>query len=85
MSEVEINLSDEPDGFGFFYGTARRGDAVLRVNILPPMHLWQGDIMLDDAKPDPTHWQVFADGELLALIERQEDVGPALVPLLTNR
>jgi hypothetical protein len=28
--------------------------------------------------------QVFADGELLARIEREEDVGAALVPLLTS-
>jgi hypothetical protein len=39
-------------------------------------------VQLDGFKPDPTHWQVFADGEPLAKIERQEDVGPALLPLL---
>jgi hypothetical protein len=84
MNDVEIQLSDRPDGFGFFYGTARKGDAVVRVNILPPENLWQGDVMLGDGKPDPTHWQVFADGELIARIERQEDVGPAPVPLLIS-
>jgi len=78
-------LSERPDGFGFFYGEARKGDTVVRVNILPPAHLWAGDFPLDDHKPDPTHWQVFADGELIARIERQEDVGAALVPLLTSR
>jgi hypothetical protein len=82
---VEINLSDQPDGFGFYCGTARRGASVVRVNILPPTYLWQGDVMPDGARPDRTHWQVFADGELIARIERQEDVGPALVPLLIGQ
>jgi hypothetical protein len=85
VSNIEIQLSGKPDGFGFFYGTARRGDTVVRVNVLPPAFLWQGDMQLDDHKPDATHWQVFADGELIAKIARQEDVGAALVPLLTNR
>jgi hypothetical protein len=85
VSEIEIHLSQQPDGFGFFYGTARRGETVVHVNILPPEHLWAGCIMLDEHKPDPTHWCVYADGELLARIERQEDVGAALVPLLTSR
>jgi hypothetical protein len=85
VSEVEIQLSSQPDGFGFFYGTARRGDTVVQVNILPPEHLWAGSLMLEEHRPDPTHWQVFADGELIARIARQEDVGAALVPLLTAR
>jgi hypothetical protein len=85
VGELDIRLSDRPDGYGFWYGTARKGDAVVRVNVLPPEHLWAGDVQLDGFKPDPTHWQVFADGELLAKIERQEDVGASLVPLLTER
>jgi hypothetical protein len=82
VGEVDIWLSDRPDGCGFYSGAARRGDAVVRVNVLPPAFLWAGDFPLDDYKPDPTHWQVFADGELIARIVRQEDVGASLVPLL---
>jgi|KBSSwiStaDraftv2_1062776.scaffolds.fasta_scaffold18548_7 hypothetical protein len=85
MNEIEIQLIDRPDGLGFFRGTARRGDAVVHVNILPPEHLWAGCIMLEEHRPDPTHWQVFADGELVGRIEREEDVGAALVPLLSER
>jgi hypothetical protein len=83
--DIEIQLSGEPDGLGFYYGQARKGDAVVQVNVLPPAHLWAGDMMLPNTKPDPTYWQVFADGELIARIARQEDVGAALVPLLTGR
>jgi hypothetical protein len=77
-------VSDRPDGFGFYQGDARRGDQVIRVNILPPAYLWQGDMQLDDHRPDPTHWKVYADGELIARIERQEEVAASLVPLLTK-
>jgi hypothetical protein len=82
---IDIKLSEQPDGFGFFYGEARKGDSVVRVNILPPEPLWTGSLMLDEHRPDPTHWQVWADGELIARIARQEDVGPALLPLLSAR
>ena len=85
ICDVEIKLSEQPDGYGFFYGTAHRGDTVVRVNVLPPAHLWSGDMQLDDYKPDPKMWQVFADGELIGRIERQEDVGAALAQLLTSR
>jgi hypothetical protein len=85
MGDVEIRLSEQTDGFGFFYGEARLGERIVSVNILPPEPLWTGCAMLDEHRPDPTHWQVFADGELIARIERQQDVGPALVPLLAAR
>jgi hypothetical protein len=35
----ESKLSAEPDGFGFFYER-------VRVDVLPPDHLWRGDIKL---------------------------------------
>src|SRR5262245_4625507 len=63
MRQVDVRLSDSPDGFGFYYGTARMGDAVVQVNIVPPEHLWAGDMRLELSQPDATHWQVFADGE----------------------
>jgi hypothetical protein len=82
---IEIRLSEQPDGFGFFYSEARKGDQVVRVNIMPPEYLWAGCIMLDEHRPDPKMWTVYADGQLIARIARQEDVGPALLPLLTAR
>jgi hypothetical protein len=83
MTDVEIKLS-EHDGYGLS-GIARRGETVVRVNILPPEHLWAGCIILEEHRPDPTHWCVLADGKLIARIEREEDVGAALVPLLASR
>jgi hypothetical protein len=84
MSDIDIQLREQPDGYGLS-GTARRGDAVVQVDILPPAYLWAGDFKLHDQKLDPRMWQVFAGGEPIARIEREEDVGAALVPLLARR
>jgi hypothetical protein len=84
MSEIEIKLSQRVDGFGFIRGEARKGDTVVHVNMLPPEPLWTGSIMLEEHQPDPEMWLVFADGELIAKIARQEDVGAALAQLLTD-
>ena len=75
-STLDLRLAEHPSGF---YGEALKDDAVVRLNILPPAYLWAGHCPL---KLDPRMWQVFADGELLGCIERDEDVGPALLPLL---
>ena len=84
-SKVALKLSSQPDGFGFFYGRASLGDAVVSVNILPPAPLWRGDMKLPDHPPDPTKWIIFADGDEIARVERRENLGDALVPLLTVR
>jgi hypothetical protein len=41
--------------------------------------------MLDVHRPDPRMGRVFVDGERIASIQRQEDVGAALVPLARGR
>jgi hypothetical protein len=84
MSEIEVKLSQRVDGFGFIRGEARKGDTVVHVNMLPPEPLWAGSIMLEEHQPDPKMWLVFADGELIAKIARQEDVGAALAQRLTD-
>ena len=69
-----LKLSAEPDGFGFFYGWAERTGERVRVDVLPPAHLWHGDIELEgQGKPDLKAWVIFVDGEELARVERRED------------
>jgi hypothetical protein len=46
-----LKLSAEPDGFGFFYGWAERNGERVRVDVLPPEHLWRGDIKLEGQNP----------------------------------
>ena len=74
---VELRLAEHHFGF---YGQALQGDTVVYLDILPPAYLWVGDI----PHADPTHWSVYADGELIARIQRAADVGPALLPLLQS-
>jgi hypothetical protein len=77
---AELRLAEHPDGIGLC-GEALTGDAVMHLQILPPAYLWAGYCPF---RLDPRMWQVFADGELIARIERDEDVGPALLPLLQS-
>lgn len=70
----DLKLSVEPDGFGFYYGWAERNGERVRVDVLPPEHLWRGDIKLEGQKPDPKAWVLYLDGEEFARVERREDI-----------
>jgi hypothetical protein len=74
----KLKLSAEPDGFGFFYGWAERNGERVRVDVLPPEHLWRGDIKLEGQKPDARAWILYLDGEEFTRVERREDV-PAIL------
>ena len=81
--KVEVKLSARPDGYGFFYGEARLGDAFCRVNVLPPAPLWDGNMQLENHPPDPEQWIIYVDGEEIARVKRREDLGAAMLPRLT--
>lgn len=66
MSETKFVLKDTPDGFGFIYGVYRDGEDSHRVDILPPINHWNGDIQLSGYKPHKTDWILFIDGEEVA-------------------
>ena len=76
--KLTLRLSSEPDGFGFYYGWAERDGEQVRVDVMPPEHLWRGDILLSDHRPDPMAWTVYADGQELARIGKLEELGNAL-------
>jgi hypothetical protein len=75
-----LKLSAEPDGFGFFYGWAERDGERVRVDLLPPDHLWRGDIKLEGQMPDAKAWILYIDGQEFARVERREDL-PAILGL----
>lgn len=75
----EFKLSSRPDGFGFFYGWVERNGEHVRVDVLPPAPLWEGDFR--NPEPDPEAWVVYFDGEEFARVGRRED----LVPLITGK
>jgi hypothetical protein len=74
-----LKLSAEPDGFGFFYGWVERDGEHVRVDVLPPEHLWRGDLELEGHKPDPKAWVIYLDGEEFARVERREDLAAVLL------
>jgi hypothetical protein len=82
MTGNMLQLSEHPDIPGVYYGAAQCDDAVVHIDILPPAYLWAG---ATPPNTDSTRWCVYADGRLLGRIEREEDVGPALLPLLEAR
>ena len=64
---VEINLKAMPDGFGFIYGEGvdARGES-RRINIMPPLSHWRGDIKMDTNGPNTTDWVLYVDGDEVA-------------------
>jgi hypothetical protein len=49
---MTLQLNSRPDGFGWLYGsyTASNGDRV-RIDIMPPLDQWAGDMQLDVRTP----------------------------------
>ena len=76
-------LKPEPDGFGFLYGTITAPNGVtIRVDIMPPLPHWRGDIKLNgEGAPHPTDWVVFWDGEEVARVTARDDIAPAVLAL----
>lgn len=82
---IGLNLSREPDEFGFYYGTASLGDAFCRVNVMPPVACWTGGQKLAGYEPDPEFWVVYADGEEVARVKRREDLAAAMLLHLAEK
>ena len=84
MSEaITLQLSREPDEFGFYYGMASLGDAFCRVNVMPPVAFWTGAQKLNGYEPDPECWVVYTDGEEIARVKRREELAAAMLPRLS--
>ena len=62
---VDLKLSPNPDGYGFHYGTVDVDGEVHRVNVLPPIALWKGDMKLPKYQAHETDWIAFVNGEEL--------------------
>jgi len=83
--KLDLKLSEAPDQYGFFYGTAQLGEQFSRVNVLPPRAQWAGGEMLEGYKPDDKKWIVYADGEEIARMEKRADIAGALLPALKKK
>ncbi|MGE3702627.1 MAG: hypothetical protein AB7G08_28255 [Hyphomicrobiaceae bacterium] len=78
-TSVCIRLKPLPDGFGFIYGDAvdARGES-RRINIMPPIAFWRGDIKLDKQGPHPSEWVLYVDGGEVARAVTRGEVDEAL-------
>ena len=85
--KVRLELKPEPDGFGYLYGQLFAPDGIVyRVDIMPPVAMWRGDIKLTGAgAPHPTDWVIFANGEEIARVRRREDLADAVSSRLLER
>jgi hypothetical protein len=72
-----LQLSAEPRG-GYYYGWVERRGELVRVEVLPPAHLWRGEVELPGWKPDAHTWIVYMNGREFARVERHEDIAVAL-------
>jgi hypothetical protein len=80
---MDVRLKPMPDGFGFIYGDGV--DACgqsRRVNIMPPVPYWRGDIKLDKNGPHATEWVLYVDGDEIARALSLTEVDAALESFL---
>ena len=88
MTEVKkpnYQISDRPDGFGYYYGTLSTESGELRLDIMPPRHLWQGDIMSENLEISETEWILRIDNEEYARVSSEAEIGDSLGKLLTSK
>ena len=76
---MQIKLKPMPDGFGFLYGEAvdARGET-RRINIMPPLTHWRGDIKLDKSGPHPSEWVLYVDGDEVGRAASRGEIHTAL-------
>jgi hypothetical protein len=60
-NHLQVELSEQPDGLGCFYGSVEAAGVRYRLDVLPPLPLWTGDMGHDAV--DPVHWLVMVDSE----------------------
>lgn len=72
---MSLQLSNEPDAYGFLYGhfRAASGEA-WSINVLPPLPEWRGQFVLAGYEPDATRWAIYVDGELAGHAENRDAV-----------
>jgi hypothetical protein len=77
MRDDELQLSHEPRG-GYYYGWVEHNGELVRVEVLPPAHLWRGDVQVEGWKPAASAWIVYINGREFARVERRKDIAVAL-------
>lgn len=74
MVSTSLKLSPQPDGFGFYYGMVSDRSGTVRIDVMPPLAHWHGDMKLPSCEPHATDWVVFADGVEIARVRNREEL-----------
>jgi hypothetical protein len=84
MSEhdVTVNLKAAPDGYGFIYGQAWRGDRTFNINVMPPQAYWRGQRILDGYEPHASDWVFYIDGNEVGRLSGEPDLEAEFIKLL---
>lgn len=84
---ISLTLSQQQDGFGFYYGTALSSAGTSwNVNVMPPQPQWRGDFVLEGYEPHPTDWVVYIGDEEVARVRKRSDLSHQLTQkLITQR
>lgn len=80
---ITLSLSQQQDGFGFYYGTAlsSAGES-WNVNVMPPKPYWRGDFVLEGYEPHATDWVLYIDGEEMVRARERRDLQHSLATAL---
>ena len=74
-----LKLNERPDGFAFLFGeyTTPKGERI-RMDIMPPIAHWNGDLKMTELGPHATDWVVYADGEEIARVREKDALDRAV-------
>jgi hypothetical protein len=74
-----VQLKPMPDGFGFIYGEGVDAfGETRRINIMPPLPFWRGEMKLETSGPHPTEWVLYIDGDEIARAPSRSEIDSAL-------
>ena len=77
---MTLTLNQHPDSYGFRYGDFRSptGEHV-RVDVMPPVAHWAGDMQLEGYEPHESDWVLYADGEETGRVREVAEIENALL------
>ena len=80
---MTLKLNTRPDAYGWIYGDFISPDGeVIRVDIMPPVAHWDGDMYLEGHEPHGTDWVLYADGEVIGRVTRRDDLEATIKRLI---
>lgn len=81
---MPLEFNRRPDGYGWLYGhlTDAAGNHLARVEVMPPVSEWAGDVVCPGYEPG-VEWVVYLDGEEVARVEHRSEIEAAVSGAVT--